>query len=168
MNKQIETYINEHLPGEMKLTALNFVKYLKENGLTFYRDTCDCWKDKIYYWVKLGDKCVCFIAIADPDESDNLWTIWSDDSSVYEDASMSDEFKNVGWQYVDYCGNCGSCGGGKEKVIFGKSSPRVCGCTFRIDNATHEELPFMKTMVDLRIREMHKKELTNLDNINYV
>lgn len=57
----------------------------------------------------------------DPDEPDNLWTIWSDDSSAYEDASVNDEIKNVGWQYVDHCGNCGSCGGGKEKVIFDKS-----------------------------------------------
>ena len=51
MTKQIKTYIDENLCGEMKQTALVFVEYLKENGLTFYRDTCDCWKDKIYYWV---------------------------------------------------------------------------------------------------------------------
>lgn len=141
MTKQIETYINENLCGNMKQTALDFVKHLRKNGLTFYRDNCDCWKDKIYYWVKLGDECVCFIAIADPDEPDNLWTVWSDDCKAYADASVSDEIKNVGWQYVDHCGNCGSCGG-KEKNIFGKSFPRVCGCTFRIDNATQEELPF--------------------------
>ena len=161
MTKQIETYIDENLCGEMKQTALVFVEYLKENGLTFYRDTCDCWKDKIYYWVKRGDKCVCFITIADPDEPENFWTVWSDDSKAYEDASVSDEIKNVGWQYVDHCGNCGSCGGGKEKIIFGKSFPRVCGCTFRIDNATQEDLPFLKTMVNLRMKELVKNEAIN-------
>ena len=158
MTKQIETYINENLCGNMKQTALDFVKHLRKNGLTFYRDNCDCWKDKIYYWVKLGDECVCFIAIADPDEPDNLWTVWSDDCKAYEDAPVSDEIKNVGWQYVDHCGNCGSCDGGKEKNIFGKSFPRVCGCTFRIDNATQEELPFLKTMVDLRMKELVKND----------
>lgn len=158
MTKQIETYINENLCGNMKQTALDFVKHLRKNGLTFYRDNCDCWKDKIYYWVKLGDECVCFIAIADPDEPDNLWTVWSDDCKAYEDAPVSDEIKNVGWQYVDHCGNCGSCGGGKEKNIFGKSFPRVCGCTFRIDNATQEELPFLKTMVDLRMKELLRND----------
>ena len=144
MTKQIEIYIEGNLTGEMKKTALELVEYLKANGLTFYKDTCECWKDKIYYWVKLGDECVCFIAIKDPDEPDNLWTIWSDDSSAYEDASIRDEIKNIGWKYVDYCGNCGSCGGGKEKIIFGQRFPRVCGCTFRIDNAMQEDLPFLK------------------------
>lgn len=161
MTKQIETYIDENLCGETKQTALVFVEYLKENGLTFYRDTCDCWKDKIYYWVKLGNECVCFIAIADPDEPDNLWTVWSDDCKAYEDASVSDQIKNVGSQYVDHCGNCGSCGGGKEKIIFGKSFPRVCGCTFRIDNATQEDLPFLKTMVNLRMKELVKNDAIN-------
>lgn len=158
MTKQIETYIEENLSGESKRTALELVEFLRDNELTFYKDTCDCWKDKIYYWVKLGDECVCFIAIKDPDEPDNLWTIWSDDSSAYEDASVSDEIKNVGWQYVDHCGNCGSCSGGKEKIIFGKTFSRVCGCTFRIDNATQEDFPFLKTMVDLRIKELLKND----------
>lgn len=154
----IRTYIEENLSDESKITALELVEFLMDNELTFYKDTCDCWKDKIYYWVKLGDECVCFIAIKDPDEPDNLWTIWSDDSFAYEDASISDEIKNVGWQYVDHCGNCGSCGGGKEKIIFGKSFPRVCGCTFRIDNATQEDLPFLKTMIDLRIKELLRND----------
>ena len=74
---------------------------------------------------------------------------------------MSDEIKNVGWQYVDHCGNCGSCGGGKEKIIFGKSFPRVCGCTFRIDNAKQEDLPFLKTMVNLRMKELVKNDAIN-------
>ena len=154
----IETQIEKHLSGEMKKTALTFVEYLKANELTLYQDTCGCLKDKIYYRVKLGDECVCFIAVKDPDEPDNLWTVWSDDSSAYENASVSDEIKNVGWQYVDHCGNCGSCSGGKEKVIFGKSFPRVCGCTFRIDNATQEELPFLKVLVILRVEELIKQE----------
>ena len=29
---------------------------------------CDCWKDKIYYWVKFNDECVYFIAITGPDD----------------------------------------------------------------------------------------------------
>ena len=155
---RIEDYIENNLHGEMKETALNFVEFLRANGLTFFKDNCDCWKNKIYYWVKFNEECVCFIAIKDPDEPDNLWTIWSDDSSAYEDASVSDEIKNVGWQYVDHCGTCGSCSGGKEKVIFGKSIPRVCGCTFRIDNATQEDLPFLKVLVILRVEELIKQE----------
>ena len=161
MTMQIETHIEENLSGEAKRTALELVEFLRDNELIFYKDTCDCWKNKIYYWVKLGNECVCFIAIKDPDEPDNLWTVWSDNSKAYEDVAVSDEIKNFGWKYVDYCGNCGSCGGGKEKVIFGKRFPRVCGCTFRIDNAMRENLPFLKTMVVLRVRELQKSDVVS-------
>lgn len=155
MTNQIETYIEENLSGEMRETALDFVEFLRANKFTFYKDNCDCWKNKIYYWVKYNDECVCFIAIKYPDEPDNLWTVWSDECIAYEDTTVSDEIKNVGWRYVDVCGNCGSCGGGKEKIIFGKNFPRVCGCTFRVDNATQEDLPFLKIMVELRMKELN-------------
>ena len=48
MTKQIETYIKEHLSGNMKQTAMDFVKHSRKNGLTFYRNTYDGWKDKNY------------------------------------------------------------------------------------------------------------------------
>lgn len=154
MKEQIENYIDKNLSGEMKQTALDFVSYLKKNGLTFYRDTCDCWKEKIYYWVKFGEECVCFIAIKDPDEPENFWTVWSDECAAYESKTVGDDVKVVGWSHVDFCGNCGSCGGGREKVIFGRRFPGVCGCTFRIDNAVETDLPFLKEMADLRIKEL--------------
>lgn len=156
MDKQIENYIEESLSGEMRQTAMNFIEYLKANRLTFYKDNGDCWKDKIYYWVKHNDGCVCYIVIKDPDEPDHNWTIWSDDSSAYENADIGEEIKNVGWNCVDYCSSCGSCGGGRQKVIFGKSFERVCGCTFRIDNAMQSDLPFLKTMIDLRLNQISK------------
>lgn len=40
--KDIENYIEYYLKGEMKQTALSFVKYLRECDETFYRDTCGC------------------------------------------------------------------------------------------------------------------------------
>ena len=75
----IEEYICRELLLDEQEIALDFNEFLKENNLIFYKDNCDCWKNKIYYWVKLDDECVCFIAIKDPDEKDNHWTVWSDD-----------------------------------------------------------------------------------------
>lgn len=92
----IEKYISENLSCEEKQTALEFVDYLKSNNLVFFKDNCDCWKNKIYYWVKYGDECVCFIGIKDPDEPDNHWTVWSDDSRAYEYPSVDDDVKNIG------------------------------------------------------------------------
>lgn len=154
MTKTIKEYINENLNGEAEQTALAFVEYLKANNLTFYKDNCDCWKDKIYYWVNRGDECVCFIAIKDPDEPQNLWTVWSDECKLYEDYTVDEQIKETAWQYVDHCGNCGSCGGGKSKIIFGKTFDSVCGCTFRIDNPNSSDLPFLKKMIEIKIKDI--------------
>lgn len=151
MNKTIVDCIDENLNGDAKQTALDFVNFLKSKQLTFYKDMCDYWKDKIYYWVKLGDECVCFIAIADPDEPQNLWTVWSDESKLYEDYIVDEGIKAVAWKNIDLCGNCGSCGGGQSKKVFGKTFDRVCGCTFRIDNPTAKDIPFLEKIVEIKI-----------------
>ncbi|MDE7279263.1 MAG: nucleotidyltransferase domain-containing protein, partial [Oscillospiraceae bacterium] len=152
----IKDYINRELSSADREIALRFVHYLEDNHLTFYKDNCDCWKDKIYYWVKLEDKCICFIAVNDPDEKDNRWTVWSDDmgSEWLEKSHYADEIKETAWKHVDHCGNCGSCGGGRRKVIFGKEFNDVCGCTFRVDNPDLEDLLFLEKMTEIRIKEI--------------
>lgn len=155
MTKQIEAYIEESLPIEAQQTALAFVQYLRANDLEFIKDN-GYWKDKIYYLIKCRNECICFIAIKDPEEPQNLWTIWSDDSKAYEDASVDEAIKKIAWSHVDHCGNCGSCGGGKPKIIFGKYFEKVCGCTFRVDNPHAPDLPFLEKMVELRKNEILK------------
>ena len=111
MAKTIIDYINEYLSGEIQQTALKFVYFLQSQNLKFYKDNCDCWKDKVSYWVTYNNECVCFIAIADPDEPQNLWTVWSDESKLYEDYIVNNEIKQTAWTHVDLCGKCGSCNG---------------------------------------------------------
>lgn len=152
----IRDYIDRELsPAEQKI-ALDFVGYLEDNDLAFYKDNGDCWKDKIYYWVKSGEKCVCFIAIKDPDERENHWTVWSDDmgSEWLEKYPVDGRIKELAWHHVSHCGHCGSCGGGRRKIIFGKEFSDVCGCTFRVDNPTFDDLLFLKKMVEIRIHEI--------------
>ena len=152
----IKDYIRRELPTDDRDIALDFVAYLEENHMTFYKDNCDCWKDKIYYWVKYGEKCVCFIAINDPDEPENRWTVWSDDmeSELLEKYPVGNEVKERARQHIDHCGNCGSCGGGRRKVVFGREFDKVCGCTFRVDNPAFDDLPFLKIMAEIRIKEI--------------
>lgn len=151
MQEQIEREITENLTGEMRETALGFASFLKERGLTFYRDRSGDWAEKIYYWVRSGENCVCFIALKDPDEPQNAWTVWSDDSAAYEAPLDDAEMAKIGLKYVDRCAKCGACSGGRVKIVFGKCIPGVCICTFRVDNADLNDLPFLKTMVDLRM-----------------
>ena len=152
----IKYNIQSELSPEEQETAMDFVRFLKEKQLSFYKDNGAYWKDKIYYWVKQNEDCVCFIAIKNPDEKINHWTIWSADMSFewIEKESISDEVKETAWKYVNHCKNCGSCGGGRRKVIFGREFDYVCGCTFRIDNPKMEDLLFLKKMVEIRMKEI--------------
>lgn len=76
--QKIHDYICQELPLDDQTIALDFVEYLKKAGMEFVKDN-GYWKDKIYFLIKFNGECVCFIAIKDPDEKDNYWTIWSDD-----------------------------------------------------------------------------------------
>lgn len=154
-NKTIMDYIGEELSLDEQKIALDFVHYLKNNEMEFNKDN-GYWKDKIYYIIKFNNECVCFIAIKDPDEKDNHWTVWSDDmdSISLKDYPIEEELKEIAWKHVDGCGNCGSCSGGRQKVIFGKEFDKVCGCTFRIDNPAEEDLEFMKKIVEIRKKEI--------------
>lgn len=154
----IEDFINRELTNRDKEIALSFVKFIRKNDLIFVRDM-DFWKDKIYYLVKVRDKCVCFISINDPDEKENRWTVWSDDmdSDFLDTVCIEERLKELAWKHVDYCGHCGSCGGGRRKSIFGKTFDNVCGCTFRIDNPNYDDLEFMKKMIEIRKAEIFKK-----------
>ncbi len=155
----IELDIHRELIPEEQEIALEFVRFLKDNHLEFHKDNGAYWKDKIYYWVKRDEDCVCFIAIKNPNETNNHWTVWSEDMSSewLENDSVDDEVKESAWKHVDHCGHCGSCAGGRYKVIFGKEFDDVCGCIFRIDNPKYEDLVFLKKMVELRVKEIESK-----------
>lgn len=72
-----------------------------------------------------GKRSVASIAINDPDEPENLWTVWSNVNAAVRTDIMDDGIKNSAWNHIDFCGNCGSCGGGKNKIIFGKEFNRM-------------------------------------------
>lgn len=154
MQEQIEREISENLTGEMRETALKFTAFLKSHGLMFHRDRSGDWAEKIYYWARSDKNCVCFIAVKDPDEPENAWTVWSDDSAAYEAPLGDAETSEIGLKYVNRCEKCGACGGGRVKTVFGKRISGVCMCTFRVDNADLNGLPFLKTMVELRLNEI--------------
>lgn len=159
LESQIEDYVMTELSSEEQKIALDFVTYLRNFNLEFEKDN-GYWRDKIYYIIKYQGKCVCFISIKDPDEPENRWTVWSDDmgSEWLAEYPIEQEMKEVAWRHVDTCGNCGSCGGGRPKKIFGKEFPSVCGCTFRVDNPDENDLEFLKKMVEIRLEEISNAE----------
>lgn len=156
--QSIENLIKIELSDDDQKIALDFINYLHENNFDFIRDK-GYWKDKIYFIINYNDQCICCIAINDPDEKENRWTVWSDDidSNYLDDPSIENDLKETAWQKVDHCGHCGSCRGGRKKIIFGKVFNEVCGCTFRFDNPNENDLKFMKKMVEIRKKEISEK-----------
>lgn len=146
---QIEDYINENLIEEANAVALDYVAFLRANDVEFYKDNSPCWKNKIYYWLKFMGEIIGFLAIKDPDEPENLWTVWSDDSKAFETKNVDIKIKEEAWEHIDFCCNCGSCAGFKSKTVFGKEFNGVCGCTFRIDNPNVNDLSFLKNLFEL-------------------
>lgn len=63
----------------------------------------------------------------DPDEPENAWTVWSDDSAAYEAPLGDAETSEIGLKYVNRCEKCGACGGGRVKTVFANAFP-VCAC----------------------------------------
>ncbi len=161
-SKTIEDYINDNLTDEAKSIALDFVSFLRENDIEFYKDNGTSWKDKIYYHLKFNGKFVGFIALKNPDEPENMWTVWSDDCKAFEYGNIDDKIKETAYKHIDFCGKCGSCGGGRKKIIFGKEFNKVCGCTFRTDNPNKEDLPFLKKTI-----ELHKEYIVSNDVIRH-
>lgn len=110
------------------------------------------WKNKIYYHLKYKNSLVGFISVKDPDEPQNIWTVWSDNCKAFENVNIDADIKRIAYRHIDFCSNCGSCGGGRKKIIFGEEFDGVCGCTFRIDNPKADDLPFLKEMIKLCIK----------------
>lgn len=156
---EIETLFQTHLSGDDLETALALAAFCRQQSISVVRDLGPAWKDKIYFWLQYGRECVGFLAIRDPDEPENRWTVWSNDSPAFS-ADLSDSaIKDVAFEHIDFCGHCGSCGGGVKKMVFGRSFSPVCGCTFRVDNPTARELPFLKKMIELSRDEIRNRRL---------
>jgi len=150
---KIEAYIKKMFIGNDLQNALEFVAFLRENGMIFERGT-GYWADKLYWMIKYHNGYVCFILI--DNEKINDWIIWSDDSGseCFTDFSINEHMKKIAWENVDFCGNCGSCehSGGTSKIIFGKNFDKVCITTFKFINPNDENLNCLKELVQIRMK----------------
>lgn len=154
MELTVFDYIYQYLDGEYKQTALEFVEFLHSENIKLVKEN-GYWKDKIYYMCRISndpivDNYILYVAIKDPDEPENNWTIWFEKHKCFGNESVEENVKRFAWEHIGHCGSCGSCNGGKTEVVFGESFDNVCDCIFRIDNAQLSDIPFLKELVYLR------------------
>ncbi len=72
------------------------------------------------------------------------------------DNSMDENLKQTALNKVNKCVHCGSCSGGKSKVVFGKEIDAVCGCTFRFDNPQMSDLPLIEYMIEAMVKQRNE------------
>ena len=117
---KIEDEINDsQMDDLLKKNALDFVAYLRANGMT-----TDANHSKAF---KYMDKFVCILDIY---PVDNIvgWTIIDSPicTSEYNDFPLDEHLKEFAWEHVTNCVNCG-CGNrpGTQKIL-GKEFDNVC------------------------------------------
>ncbi len=151
----------ETLTIEVKHNVLSFINFLVVNDMIF--EKCGgYWENQNYYFVKYKNEYVCFILIngSGTEEKFAPFTVWSDDSGSkwYENVDLDDKVKSIAWENVDICEYCGSCSGGKSKLIFGKEFENVCRTTFRFVNPNENEFECLKKLIQLRKNDINEQK----------
>ncbi len=161
LEKHVEESILETLAGERRQNALVFFAYLSADGMRFERGK-GYWEDKYYWRVRYRDEVVCFVLIngtkckSEPEG----WMIWSDDSGSkgYEGYPLDERTREIAWQHVDFCGNCGGeCHPGVRKTVFGRDFDHVCRTTLRFVNPDAEALACAMKMMEIRKNDINEK-----------
>ncbi len=157
-NRRIEDVVSGVLKGDAQKNALEFVAYLRHNGIPL--------EESDHYWeVKYRDECVCFLWITGADERPGPWTIWSAEvpgtwASWHEGecgaanpgVTVDEHIKEIAWANVNVCGHCGGCSnpGGMRKTVLGRSFDHLCNATMAFTSPDNRALECAKRMIDMR------------------
>ena len=148
-DKKIEDFFNEFLIGDTLKNALDFAEFLMANEMMFNGD----------YEIHYKDKLVCYVDT--PNAKRRTWRVWTvgDYSKEYEGFPIEEGTKEIAWENVVKCADCGNCDDayydpGKTEMIFGKVFIDVCkgadNLAMRFTNPDAETLECTKKMVDMR------------------
>lgn len=158
--EKIKSIVNDTFDFKLKNNAFDFIDFLNKNSVSFER-IYGYWKNQNYWIVKYKNECLCYILINGTGDEKQFapLTIWTDDSNSdwYEKAALSDELKLIAWNNVDYCVNCGSCSGGKTKLIFGKEFKNVCRTAMIFTNPDKLEFDLIKKLICFRKSDVEKE-----------
>lgn len=87
-------------------------------------------------------------------------TIWTDDSlsDTYENAQIRENLRENAWRNIDYCVHCGSCNGGRHRIVFGKGFDNVCRTQMRFTNPDKQEFETIKELIRIRKQSIKNGE----------
>jgi hypothetical protein len=149
---KIENYIIKYLAGDTQKDALEFVRFLRENEMQFYKDENADWANNLYWWIKCEDEYFCFILINGYEEG--KWVVWFEDgnSDCFADFPVDEQTKEIAWANADvFLGNCG--GGqceGVRKVLLGRVFESLYRTLMCFKDPSGEAIKCMEKLVKIR------------------
>lgn len=121
----MEDIIPVYLEGNMKENALDFVAWLRANGMS------PGWYGQNRWKASTASKPICFLFL----ESSYLEYIPPLNLRIrldlpymkdYEDSVMNEELEKLIWDHISYCRNCAGCSPGIDLTLFGKEFKSIC------------------------------------------
>jgi len=146
--KSIEAVINEALTGDTQKNALDFIAWLRANGMNPGGDHGE---------VSYKGQCVCYMHLGGA-QAPGPWTIWTegDYSGGREAVPMAEHMKEIARAHVNFCASCGDCSPGTRKTIFGKKFDKVCGADMAFYMPDAEALECVKKLLEIRKHDILK------------
>jgi len=144
MRSDFEGFVKDVLNGDTLKTALDFAVFLRANDMIAGGEHGE---------ISYKNKCLCYMHLDGDEQAPGPWTIWTegDYSNEHEDVPMDERMKEIAWEHVNHCANCGgSCSPGTSKVIFGKEFENVCSADMAFHIPDTEALECVKKLLEMR------------------
>lgn len=153
--------VNDTFPLLLKQQTLDFLAYLNHHSMKFER-LFGYWRNQFYWQVSYDGESICYILLNGTGDEAQFapLTIWMDDSlsDTYENAYISENLKKSAWKNIDYCVHCGSCSGGRYRIIFGKGFDSVCRCQMKFTNPDEQEFETIRELIKIRKHSIESRE----------
>jgi len=120
---KIEDVIPYYINGDMKKTALDFVKYLRVNKMS------PSWNGANQWGTVSQGKNICYISLGNKSwRKSDYWIINLHLTHIknYEISIMNEGLEKIVWDNIRYCGHCSGCAPGKNIPISGKEFKGIC------------------------------------------
>ena len=159
LKPKIDEVVADILHGENLKNALELISFIKENKISLRWSSTNCWqlyyKSKRIGLIRMTEKAYPMYALG---ANSWLFSPWGSDDVI--DALTDDEkAKNVIWNNVRICSNCGSCGPGWERTVLGKVFEKTCHAWLNMINPDKQTVECIK-----QILEIKKNQLDNSMN----
>jgi len=143
---KIEDELNEALSGDGLKNALDFIAYMKANGMTTHAEHHSAFEYK--------GEWVCIVCII-PVDGVPGWVIFDNPlTSKFDDFPVGDDLKEFAWAHVNICTSCGGSSGcgsqpGRTKIIFGKEFKNICTSDVAFWNPDTDALKKIMQLIDI-------------------